>query len=274
MDTVVYDRIEDVLGRIESLYGRVEDTYLVAKDILLGTQISDWIADLKASGTASATYSDASRMNVLIANEDAVNNTEITKYLCSWAIANNKVGLYFGTFVSEVSDVNWEECTTVQQLYANTTAFNAVANNANSFNALLNNSTMKNSLYTYWQNVENSLANSSVATNKLSSLSSGNGNMGGGNRDTNAINFYKGKKMWFSHIQLSVGPSWGNTTLTVTITKPDGSTWSNSIQTGDYYTNASASIKMPLNKFGTRLQTTVGSGTGTGWQEPKVVFFS
>lgn len=130
MDTVVYDRIEDVLGRIESLYGRVEDTYLVAKDILLGTQISDWIADLKASGTASATYSDASRMNVLIANEDAANNSDVAKYLVQWAVANNKFGTYCGGACGTVSGVTWDSLTTPNAVAANATAFTALCGNS------------------------------------------------------------------------------------------------------------------------------------------------
>lgn len=130
MDTVVYDRIEDVLGRIESLYGRVEDTYLVAKDILLGTQISDWIADLKASGTASATYSDASRMNVLIANEDAANNSDVAKYLVQWAVANNKYGTYCGAACGAVSGVTWDSLTTPNAVMGNATAFAALCGNS------------------------------------------------------------------------------------------------------------------------------------------------
>lgn len=130
MDTVVYDRIEDVLGRIESLYGRVEDTYLVAKDILMGTQIGDWIADLKASGTASATYGDEERMNTLIANEDAANNSDVAKYLVQWAVANNKFGTYCGGACGAVSGVTWDSLTTPNAVTANAAAFTALCGNS------------------------------------------------------------------------------------------------------------------------------------------------
>lgn len=130
MDTVVYDRIEDVLGRIESLFGRVEDTYLVAKDILMGTQIGDWIADLKASGTASATYGDEERMNTLIANEDAANNSDVAKYLVQWAVANNKFGTYCGGACGAVSGVTWDSLTTPNAVAANATAFTALCGNS------------------------------------------------------------------------------------------------------------------------------------------------
>ena len=147
MDTVVYDRIEDVLGRIESLYGRVEDTYLVAKDILLGTQISDWIADLKASGTASATYSDASRMNALIANEDAANNVDVAKYLVQWAVANNKFGTYCGAACGAVSGVTWDSLTTPNAVMSNAAAFTALCGNSVAFKASMQNGSCKSAIY-------------------------------------------------------------------------------------------------------------------------------
>lgn len=150
MDTVVYDRIEDVLGRIESLYGRVEDTYLVAKDILLGTQISDWIADLKASGTASATYSDATRMNALIANEDAANNVDVAKYLVQWAVANNKYGTYCGAACGAVSGVTWDSLTTPNAVMSNATAFTALCGNSVATEATVRNSTCKQAM---WANI-------------------------------------------------------------------------------------------------------------------------
>lgn len=147
MDTVVYDRIEDVLGRIESLYGRVEDTYLVAKDILLGTQISDWIADLKASGTVSATYSDASRMNVLIANEDAANNQDVAKYLVQWAVANNKFGTYCGAACGPVSGVTWDSLTTPNAVMGNATAFTALWENVVVYTEIMNNFNCKRAIW-------------------------------------------------------------------------------------------------------------------------------
>ena len=168
MDTVVYDRIEDVLGRIESLYGRVEDTYLVAKDILLGTQISDWIADLKASGTASATYSDASRMNALIANEDAVNNVDVTQYLCDWAVSNNKTGVYFGSIVGDIVGVDWSALSTADSIMTET-VFGAIANDHTAFGALSNNTTCARAMYNAHAITED-IINESQAINQMSSV--------------------------------------------------------------------------------------------------------
>ena len=170
MDTVVYDRIEDVLGRIESLYGRVEDTYLVAKDILLGTQISDWIADLKASGIASATYSDASRMNALIANEDAANNSDVAKYLVQWAVANNKYGTYCGAACGAVSGVTWDSLTTPNAVMGNTTAFAALCENSVAFKASMQNSGCKTAIVENVTTTENVIRGSNTALTVLNGL--------------------------------------------------------------------------------------------------------
>lgn len=146
MDKVVYDRIDDVLNRVESLFGRVEDTYLVAKDILLGTQISDWIADLKASGTSSATYQDASRMNALIANNDAANNSDVAKYLVQWAIANNKFGTYCGGACENVSGVSWDSLTTPNAVMGNAAGFTALCENAIASKEIMNNPTCRSAI--------------------------------------------------------------------------------------------------------------------------------
>lgn len=171
MDKVVYDRIDDVLNRVESLFGRVEDTYLVAKDILLGTQISDWIADLKASGTASATYGDASRMNVLIANSDAANNSDVAKYLVQWAVANNKFGTYCGAACGAVSGVAWDSLTTPNAVMGNATAFTALCRNSVSFKTAMQNDDCRNSIWNNSTVTENPIRSSSVAINVLNNLS-------------------------------------------------------------------------------------------------------
>lgn len=170
MDTVVYDRIEDVLGRIESLYGRVEDTYLVAKDILLGTQISDWIADLKASGTASATYGDSSRMNVLVANEDAANNSDVAKYLVQWAVANNKFGTYCGAACGAVSGVTWDSLTTPNAVMGNAAAFTALCGNSVAFKACLNLEGTKDAIVDNATTTESIIRTSNAALSVLNGM--------------------------------------------------------------------------------------------------------
>ena len=171
MDTVVYDRIEDVLGRIESLYGRVEDTYLVAKDILMGTQISDWIADIKASGTASATYQDASRMNALIANEDAANNQDVAKYLVQWAVANNKFGTYCGAACGAVSGVTWDSLTTPNAVMSNATAFTALWNSSVAYTEIMNNYNTKRAIWDCSAVTEPVISNHPVILAKLQTFS-------------------------------------------------------------------------------------------------------
>lgn len=162
-NNAIYDRIDDVLNRVESLFGRVEDTYLVAKDILLGTQISDWIADLKASGTASATYSDATRMNALIANEDAANNSDVAKYLVQWAVANNKYGTYCGAACGAVSGVTWDSLTTPNAVMGNATAFTALCGNSTAIYETLN---VKSCRQAIWSNL--SICDSIIRSNNTS----------------------------------------------------------------------------------------------------------
>lgn len=130
MEPIEVGKLDELLDRATNLMNRVEDTYLVAKDILMGTQIGDWIADLKASGTASATYGDSSRMNVLIANEDAANNSDVAKYLVQWAVANNKFGTYCGAACGAVSGVTWDSLTTPNTVMGNAAAFTALCGNS------------------------------------------------------------------------------------------------------------------------------------------------
>lgn len=153
MDKVVYDRIEDVLSRIESLYGRVEDTYLVAKDILMGTNIADWIADLKDFGKSSVTYADASRMNTLIANEDAAKNADVNQILFDWSLDNSTLGTFLESCIGDTSSASFEAVTTfqtlidtaTQEIFTNSVLSGFVASNHSAVKALYNNySTIKN----------------------------------------------------------------------------------------------------------------------------------
>ncbi len=170
MDPVEVSKLDELLARAENLMDRVEDTYLITKDILLGTQISDWIEDLKTSGTESATYSDADRMNTLIANNDAVNNVNITQYLCDWAVANNKVGTYFGALLGNVSGVTWNSLSTAAQVCGNVTAFTGIANNNTAISVSLSNSVMRQAMYNAYTTTESILVASSVAMNVVRSL--------------------------------------------------------------------------------------------------------
>lgn len=224
MDKVVYDRIDDVLNRVESLFGRVEDTYLVAKDILMGTQISDWIADLKASGTASATYSDATRMNALIANEDAANNSDVAKYLVQWAVANNKYGTYCGAACGAVSGVTWDSLTTPNAVMGNATAFAALCENTVAFNEAMQNASCKNAIWDCSSVTEQIFNSNSVAFNNLCKYKTTNGSIGNGSQKCFLLN------VWYP-------PSYGN--IKVTLTYKNG---------GDITLNTSDGKKI-INKF-------------------------
>lgn len=170
MEPIEVGKLDELLKRAENLMNRVEDTYLVAKDILMGTNVADWVEDLATSGKQSATYSDADRMNVLIANVDAVNNINVTQYLCDWAAANNKAGVYFGTVLGNVSGVTWDSLTTAAQVCGNAAAFTAIANNNTTISVSLSNSTMRQAMYNAYATTESILAASSVAMNVVRSL--------------------------------------------------------------------------------------------------------
>lgn len=264
------------LNNIDEIYSLVVKNNQYLDDIYYGNSVVDWINDLRENGTNSDTYKDSERMNYLCAFKNAVVDTSVNTYLTTWAVNNGfNLGTYFGTMIGSVEGLTWSNCETIQQLYSNDSAFNAIANSSVAFNALFGNSTLKNNLYTYWKEVEDTLGTASVSKNKLQSSTSGNGNMGGGDRDTNDISYYAGKKMYFSYLRISVGPSWGDGSVKITITQPDNSLWSKTIQTGDYYTTTDVSnVKIPINKFGTRMTLTAVNGGCTGWQEPRVIFFS
>lgn len=218
MDTVVYDRIEDVLGRIESLYGRVEDTYLVAKDILLGTQISDWIADLKASGTASATYSDATRMNALIANEDAAKNQEVNQLLFDYAYSNNKIGVFLESCVGDTSSVSFSGLTTFSSLINNAATAQELFANKTISEFIVNNSSALSSLYSSYTSIKDYQSLSGFASAIASKTSE---------HRLTAYSSYGGSlsplsdSVYFTTIKLSNG---AGSNLRVTITHPDDTT--------------------------------------------------
>lgn len=246
MDTVVYDRIEDVLGRIESLYGRVEDTYLVAKDILLGTQISDWIADLAASGTSSATYQDASRMNTLIANNDAVNTTSIATLLRDWSIANNKTGIFFGTYLNNPSGVDWSSLTTPSSITANAIALNAIVGNDTAFRYAFDLTAFRNTLY------DNSLVTESIMQANLSKFNRYKSDFYAAWNDSSS----RSGKLFVIDMRLSENSSHYGGNYTYNVTFKDGSS-----DSGSHTSNApSGNTIATYNRFCSNVSMSAGGG--------------
>ena len=193
MDPIEVSKLDELLARAENLMDRVEDTYLVTKDILLGTQISDWIEDLKTSGTESATYSDADRMNVLIANNDAANNNAIAKHLVSWAVSNNKYGTYCRGACGGIDGVAWDSLTTPNEVMGNATAFTAVCENSVAAKATMENGPCKNAIWDKANITEACIRSSSSMKSVLTSKSA----------RTNVNVSTSGKKWFLIQIEVS-----------------------------------------------------------------------
>ena len=168
MEPIEVGKLDELLDRATSLMNRVEDTYLVAKDILLGTNIADWVEDLAASGKQSATYSDADRMSVLIANVDACKNNSANQHIFDWGVANNKVGTFLNSCFGTVSGVDWSEISTPAQASSNSSAFQKIASDEQCFGVFFTNATAKQSLWDNFLVTEPQIRSSSSSINVLS----------------------------------------------------------------------------------------------------------
>lgn len=135
-------------------------------DILNGTQLSEWMADLEAAGKSSTTYGDYNRMNTLVSNDVACKNTNINQHIFDWSVTNNKVGTFFSTAMGG----NWSSLTTCNAVYKNSSAFSSIANNENMFTIAMNNTISKNSMYSSYNVTESIIAGSSTALKVLDGM--------------------------------------------------------------------------------------------------------
>lgn len=167
MEPIEVGKLDELLDRATSLMNRVEDTYLVAKDILMGTNIADWVADLEASGTGSATYADSDRMNALIGNTDACRNVNVAQYLLDWAVAQNKASTYFSSALGDVSGVTWESLTSVNAIMANSTAFTAIAGDSLVYEVTAKNVPCRQAIFSNADTTEDIIKASNTALNVM-----------------------------------------------------------------------------------------------------------
>lgn len=167
MEPIEVSKLDELLERATSLMNRVEDTYLVAKDILMGTNIADWVADLAASGTGSATYADSERMNALIENTDACRNVNVAQYLLDWAVAQNKANTYFGSALGDSSGVTWESLTSVNAIMANSAAFTAIAGDSLVYEVTANNVPCRRAIFSNSDITEDIIKASDTAMNVM-----------------------------------------------------------------------------------------------------------
>lgn len=184
MDTVVYDAIEKLQAKADEIKFAVDEfgemlediqtftneTNLVVKDILNGRQLSEWIADLAASGKESATYADAGRMQALAEDTDACKNVQVSQHIFDWCVTNNKVGTYYNSIFGAVSGVTWNILTTPALAYANASAFSKVANDSTAFTTAMENSISKKAIWNNLNVCDGIIRSSSTALNKLDEM--------------------------------------------------------------------------------------------------------
>lgn len=177
--------------------------------------MAEWIDDLETNGTSSATYKDASRMETLIATEDACLNLTITELLCSWAVDNSKAGTYFGTIIGDVSDVTWSSLTSINNVTANSTALTAILKNSTTLDVFMNNTKCKQSLFTNYS-VSSPILTGMTLTKYLTTQGIYNSNV---SRNSPFTKNMFVKQIWtFSVDTYTTGDA-----FTAKVTKPDGS---------------------------------------------------
>lgn len=130
-----------------SVQTQLNNIKITVDDILLGRNLSEWIADLAASGVESATYKDSSRMQALTESKDACRNITVNQYIFDWSVNNNKVGTFFGSALGTVSGVTWSNLTTSAKVCANANAFRAVANDTITFTVAVTNNTFRPAIF-------------------------------------------------------------------------------------------------------------------------------
>lgn len=190
-NNVVYDRIDELMvkaeeikssladvqadviefgGMLENVQAFTNETNVVVKDILNGRQLSEWIADLAASGKSSATYADSSRMQALAEDTDACKNVQVTQHIFDWSVINNKVGTYYNSYFGAVSGVTWDKLTTPSLVYANSNAFKKIANDSDVFKTAMSNSAARVAMFNNYGTTESIINSSSVAMSYLNSV--------------------------------------------------------------------------------------------------------
>lgn len=273
------DAILAKLGTIETSFAEIQgntSTILsVVNDILLGRQLSEWIADLAASGKQSGTYANAERMNALIADADACKNITVNQHILDWGIANNKTGVFYKSYLGTASGATWDSLTTPTSICTNSTAFSAICNNSAVLDVTYENSTMRKNIFTNRSATHSILRKSSTAMSLLQSKAQR------GQRITSGINTdrYKSvtKNMFVLYVQFN------NEYVEV----KDGSTSIFRYRYGDFDTDdqpeipaesqqatSGYDIKYTINKFATEvgvrsftwMDTGYASSTLSNWQ--------
>lgn len=154
---------DDVLAAINNVQLRVDDIYF-------GNQISEWIEDLNSSGKNSLTYQDSVKMNTLISNTAACNDSRVAIYLLEWAIDNNKVGIFYGSSVGDAGEITWDSLATLDSVMSNNAAFTEIANNYTAITASLNLKDGRDSIISNYSVTENIIRASDTSLSSLKTI--------------------------------------------------------------------------------------------------------
>lgn len=145
----------------------VNETNIVVKDIYNGTNATDWISDLKASGKSSVTYGSKDRMTFLLTYSEAVNNTDVNQYIFDYGIENNlNIGGFYKVLCGTFADFTWDGLTTFDAVCKNSKAFGAICKSLKAVRLIIANQTafgvMANN-YTVTERIISSYGSGNVA---------------------------------------------------------------------------------------------------------------
>lgn len=120
----VDEKVVVLSSLIDNVQYIISSTNSIVKDILYGTQISEWITDLETGGESSTTYSDSSRMTALVKEPSATQNTNISAIIYKWAYNNSMLPDYFLSCTQNDS-IAWSDFSNLDSICKNEDAFSA-----------------------------------------------------------------------------------------------------------------------------------------------------
>lgn len=120
----VDEKVVVLSSLIDNVQYIISSTNSIVKDILYGTQISEWITDLETGGESSTTYSDSSRMIALVKEPSATQNTNISAIIYKWAYNNSMLPDYFLSCTQNDS-IAWSNFSNLDSICKNKDAFSA-----------------------------------------------------------------------------------------------------------------------------------------------------
>lgn len=126
MDKVVYDRIELLEDKVKALESSTNEIYITVRDILNGSRIGEWLANLKAQGISSETYQNDERMDVLVNDTASCLDEEAAIYLLQWAVSKGKANVYYHSALGDGVGVDWASLISPDMIASSSAALAAI----------------------------------------------------------------------------------------------------------------------------------------------------